>query len=501
MSLQARRLRRLGISLIVIAALVLFISAQFQWKTPYYGILVIGHRTDLVLLVVGLLFLGFSLLAASTTQHRKGVQILSGFLLTLSVAAFGLTFVEWYLRHPARAVLFVPDKVLAIEYRHAEPGVGFIARPGPKRRIWEVPQCNVFWTRQDPRIVAQERRKVEVFIDENGFPNRNVPDGASIITLGDSFTMGTDVAWEERWVYHVEQVTGLSIYNISAGGFCPSQVLRLYERYGGVEGVSLVLLGVYGINDLNGEENYQRFLDSGMTVKEWAYHKAHRLMPVRTFGFIQLFRYCTWKHRNKQLPGTAAPSEELDPVTVTNTREPTELSYYPNYPERAYQCATADLATYPAATRLVSSLARLDSICRSQHRQLAVLYFPIKQTIHPPSPDNQKEWLDFLMYALPAARPENWSRERVAEFGRVLLTGDERFAAHLSNVCGSFGVPFYSLIPALQNSVEETGELHYFHFDTHWNAHGHACAGKSIDGWLMRLDLENGKSASPRRMR
>jgi hypothetical protein len=299
--------------------------------------------------------------------------------------------------------------------------------------------------------------------------------------------MGTDVAWEKRWVSFVEEITGLSVYNISTGGICPSQALRLYERYGELAGVSVVLLGVYGINDLGDERNFHRFLESGMSVKAWSYQRARNAWSGRTFGFLQLIRYHVWKRKDKLLPGDASPPEELGPVTVANTRAVEKVSYYPNYQDRAFQCATADLATYPAAMNLVSSLVKLNSLCQRQKRQLAVLYFPIKQTIHPPSSYEQQAWLEFLTYAVPPARPENWSKERISRFGQVLLKGDERFAEHLSLVCDSLDVPFHSLIPALKNAVSQTGELHYYHFDTHWNARGHACVGESIANWLRTV--------------
>ena len=114
-----------------------------------------------------------------------------------------------------------------------------------------------------------------------------------------------------------------------------------------------------------------------------------------------------------------------------------------------------------------------------------MLYFPLKQTIHPPEPDDQEAWINFLSATLPWIRRENWSREKIVTAGRLLLEGDRRLEAYLAEVCDTLA--FHSTIPALDRAVRESGHLMYYRFDMHWNASGNRTVGDDVASWVSRV--------------
>jgi hypothetical protein len=476
------RLLILAVLPAAVAAILLLASSRTAWRSVPHGILIHGHRPDVLVLVAALALLSSAFLLGHVARRWRWIAFASGLCLAGATIALVLAGVEWYVRkHPS---LVVPPEIEAIEHSREEAGIGLRTPPGPRRYRWIAPAGNIPWIKQDRATVNAERREVEVAIDRNGFPNVDVPDSADIIAIGDSFTMGVDVTLGERWVDHVSRLTGWTVYNMGVGGVGLSQELELYRRYGTVVAAPAVLLGVYGINDLVDEENYQRFRSSGMSPKEWAYGLAGQVYPRPTLGFLQLIRKQLIAHRLSEFRGLAAPPRDLEPVRARGPAGPTKMSYYPHYQVQAYRVATLGPEAYPPVAAMVASLRTFAEKCRVQGRLLGVLYFPIKQTIYPPSDDEQEEWLAFVQAFVPEAREGDWSRERLVEAGRRVLDGDLQLERHLSEVCNRMGVAFHSVRPELRQAATRSGDLTYYHFDTHWNDKAHAAAGRSVAEWL-----------------
>ncbi|MCU0612910.1 MAG: hypothetical protein MUE60_14120, partial [Candidatus Eisenbacteria bacterium] len=106
------RLRRIGAMIILAAVLILLVSSFVDWRTPAWGILIWGHRTDVFLGALGLALMGISLVVFSFGGRTRRAGLLAGLLLALSSSLFGLSLVEWYLRHPSRLRLRVASRIL-----------------------------------------------------------------------------------------------------------------------------------------------------------------------------------------------------------------------------------------------------------------------------------------------------------------------------------------------------------------------------------------------------
>lgn len=66
--------------------------------------------------------------------------------------------------------------------------------------------------------------------DKKGFRNASVPARVDIVALGDSQTYGTGVPRENAWPQELAKMTGLKVYNMAFGGYCPVQSLLLLEE-------------------------------------------------------------------------------------------------------------------------------------------------------------------------------------------------------------------------------------------------------------------------------
>lgn len=65
--------------------------------------------------------------------------------------------------------------------------------------------------------------------DAWGFRNREVPDTADIVVIGDSQTYGSSARMDDSWPYVLGRLTGRRVYNMSLGGYGPNQYLHLLK--------------------------------------------------------------------------------------------------------------------------------------------------------------------------------------------------------------------------------------------------------------------------------
>lgn len=116
---------------------------------------------------------------------------------------------------------------------------------------------------RDPGARAHTRR------DANGFCNP-LPDGGygaeriDIITVGDSFTRCTTVAPEDIWTWQLAGILGRTAYSVARGGVGPYEYLQVLKRFGLVKSPDLVIMNVYGGNDLRDSLKYWSFVEDAV---------------------------------------------------------------------------------------------------------------------------------------------------------------------------------------------------------------------------------------------
>jgi hypothetical protein len=59
--------------------------------------------------------------------------------------------------------------------------------------------------------------------DRWGFRNREVPETADIVAVGDSHTYGNTARMVDSWPYVLGRLTGRQVYDMALGGYGPNQ--------------------------------------------------------------------------------------------------------------------------------------------------------------------------------------------------------------------------------------------------------------------------------------
>ena len=85
--------------------------------------------------------------------------------------------------------------------------------------------------------------------DEYGFRNAERPDHAAVVALGDSQTYGASVTRPHAWPQQLEEIAGVSTYNMAYGGWGTMQYYLLLDEALALS-PDLVVVGFYSGNDL-----------------------------------------------------------------------------------------------------------------------------------------------------------------------------------------------------------------------------------------------------------
>lgn len=187
----------------------------------------------MLLAVLGIVLLGDGALRGEL-RHRL-VGIVCGLALALPLASV-IVFGDRTLRLWGKALLSAAVALAAL-------GVVEVLA-----RVLDLSAISVAELDPDP-VLGHARRPNRGGMDAWGYRNASVPERADIVCLGDSQTFGANIRLEQTWPQALARRAGLTIHNLSQGGYGPLQYLALTERALQFR-PRVVVVGFYFGNDL-----------------------------------------------------------------------------------------------------------------------------------------------------------------------------------------------------------------------------------------------------------
>ena len=97
----------------------------------------------------------------------------------------------------------------------------------------------------DPVLGAVPSPSAMASFDRLGFRNRKVPETVDIVAVGDSHTYGNTARMVDSWPYVLGRLTGLSVYNMSLGGYGPNQYFYLSKNKAFSLKPKMIIWGLY----------------------------------------------------------------------------------------------------------------------------------------------------------------------------------------------------------------------------------------------------------------
>lgn len=86
--------------------------------------------------------------------------------------------------------------------------------------------------------------------DDWGYRNKDVPEAAEILAIGDSMTYGIMAKSFESWPARLEEITGRTTYNAALGGYGPLHYLHILKTRAPELSPDQVIVMIYPGNDL-----------------------------------------------------------------------------------------------------------------------------------------------------------------------------------------------------------------------------------------------------------
>ena len=112
--------------------------------------------------------------------------------------------------------------------------------------------------------------------DKLGYRNREVPNTADIVAIGDSHTYGNAARMEDSWPYVLGRLTGRRVYNMGMGGYGPNQYDYLLKTKALKLKPRMIICGLYMGDDFENAFSITYGLDY------WSYL---RQFPVEDVNF------------------------------------------------------------------------------------------------------------------------------------------------------------------------------------------------------------------------
>lgn len=320
--------------------------------------------------------------------------------------------------------------------------------------------------------------RVEIALDEKGFPNERVPERADVVLLGDSFAVSAGMLEPPGLCRELARRTGLSVYDVGVPGLGPTREVWLLEKEGLPLAPRHVVWLLFGGNDVDDEARLEDSVGSG--VRTWADLPEYVRPPVVRSLDLAL----TWVFDPR--PARSVPPPPVRGVTLAAGPDAGVPVWFA---PRHLQALALDAGRwreqrgFPGVQR---ALSRARFACETSGARLLVVFVPSKAQVLLPLLGDQRDAL-FAMATFGESDAElPLSADQAYELG---MAGRASLEQVLAETCGELGIAFLSATPFLEAQAAR-GELGYLCADTHWTH-----AGQGVLAEPLARALVDGRDA------
>jgi hypothetical protein len=306
--------------------------------------------------------------------------------------------------------------------------------------------------------VTFRTREFEISMATNAFGFREEKEafqGKSIMFLGDSFTCGHGVQYNETYVYLAEDMLKeegyfYSLYNFGVGGYGTMQQRKIAEKYIADIKPEVVMLAFYANDPRDNLENYEMCSyevdQGGYLVKKGS---SKGLIP-RIKKFMQLY-VNLYRVINTALRGLQVRTPIFDSLAKTADLE-TPLDY------KQYE-AEYDEETQEAWNETYNHLNRINDISKRYGARFVIMFIPAKSQL-----DEDKQ-------------------ERLIQIYNLKNPDFSKINKNLEAYTKENNISFLDLTETFINNGGT--EDNYYIIDPHWTLKGNNLAAQTITNYLI----------------
>ncbi|HXC51025.1 MAG TPA: hypothetical protein VN634_09100 [Candidatus Limnocylindrales bacterium] len=317
--------------------------------------------------------------------------------------------------------------------------------------------------------------------DEIGFCNPPgkyaARDGIDVISVGDSFTWCHALLPAQTWTELLERRTGLSSFDLGLGGLGPYEYLQILREFGLAKHPRVVIMNVYGGNDLRDAVEYERYRSAVEAGGALPSEGPQPIAPALAASVVGRHSYAL--NLILALVSRVASPSEKDPekagvdfhYSIDGVDGP--IPFNLENRDRDEVAAARRFERGVATPELwAGALSRFGALAR-EHGFLAVVsYTPSAHTIYS----------DHLRFADPTIEP-------------VLRKLDDAQRAWLAGHADADGYVFHDLTPELRSAAANPrpSNLLYDPTTMHFSARGHEVVAEAFAGFLADRGISGKK--------
>jgi hypothetical protein len=333
---------------------------------------------------------------------------------------------------------------------------------------------------RDPILGATPAPTARAGFDRLGFRNREVPETADIVAIGDSQTYGNTATMDDSWPYALGRMIGRHVYNMGLGGYGPNQYLYLLQTKALGLKPRMIICGLSVTDDFDNAFRltygldhwaYLRTLSGGkVEFDTWndpdndpspRWHKKIRVWLSQHSVLYQIVFHTGIGDRLKgkvQIRNAA----QIYPGLATS------LFVHEKQIEEAFQPVAnlhglnQDSQSVHEGMRITFELLKeMDEICRKNHIQFVVVVIPTKDIV-------------FSQYL------ENNSKIPLSEIMNKLLVDERSALDQTFKFLADQRIPYVDPLPALQRSVGQQKLFADSAGDMHPNKNGYRVIAEAV---------------------
>ena len=330
-------------------------------------------------------------------------------------------------------------------------------------RLYESDEYIPFRLRKNANAVHQTAEfKYHVETNDVGMRDRDTKydrDSRRILALGDSFTFGHGVEWDEVYVHRLERRTGYDILNAGQASGYGTDTQYLYLKHKGLDfDPDIVLVGLFVFNDIS-EIN---------SVSEW--HDVKDGLPGRitTDKYYMVARKKSWKTpienlaRYSRILSVAMEKAAVlryQNLSKEGAKAEIEHRFKDNFGFFRKEMSPEVQDSFEKWKRCVLGMKRL---CDERGIRLIFAVFPMEIQIYP---ESFELYRSFGQSMTEEEMKANLPQKRILRF------------------LNQHGIESIDLLPAFKGS-EYTFDDVYYKLDRHWKPLGHSIVADEIARYL-----------------
>jgi len=330
-------------------------------------------------------------------------------------------------------------------------------------------------------------------VDKRGFRNKTDLEKYDVVTLGDSFTEGSNISDEQTWPALLAQKGKLTVYNLGMSAGNPPTYLETLQRFGLQLSPKIVICMLYEGNDFR-ESNFENRNRLGYHL--YNYYRASPVrralqdLLIRCFSSTTVPDVASSGNSNPgSIAGDESASGEADdlmkavswlPIAIPDGNDGKYYSFQVKKLLDHFE-VQEDFLRSKGCRETFAVLHQLKKICGEKNIRLVVAYAPDKPHVLMPLLKHRVSAEQ--LYAFMSLKEKNLPP--AGELMETVLARLEVQESVLKRFCENESIEFVGLTQPLRETISGCRQA-YFTYDQHWTPLGHEVVADTLCRYIEK---------------